>query len=238
MTTTGSPQFSDICVMRSPTSRLSNRRWRSSRRTSPDTPCWSARSRRCARPACSCSPTRNEATSARRWPPTPPPGRATRRWPSTPSPRRRTSASGRCAPFWTPPPPTSAACSCWPRRRIRRAPRVQRAEDRRAHGGAVDRGRRRGRQPQSAARARLRRCGGRRHRAVRPRPRRPRRAGARAGNRGQGGRAENLAGLGGAQPDQLLPAVSREVLRAGPDVGALRVAAERMRDAVAYLRQR
>ena len=54
----------------------------------------------------------------------------------------------------------------------------------------------------------------------------------------QGGRAENLAGLGGAQPDQLLPAVSREVLRAGPDVGALRVAAERMRDAVAYLRQR
>lgn len=51
----------------------------------------------------------------------------------------------------------------------------------------------------------------------------------------QGGRADTLAGLGGARPGQLLPAVSREVLRAGPDVGALRAAAERMRDAVAYL---
>jgi orotidine-5'-phosphate decarboxylase len=29
--------------------------------------------------------------------------------------------------------------------------------------------------------------------------------------------------------------VSREILRAGPDTGALRVAAEKMRDAVAYL---
>ncbi|MCV7174028.1 hypothetical protein H7I41_29335, partial [Mycobacterium manitobense] len=36
-------------------------------------------------------------------------------------------------------------------------------------------------------------------------------------------------------PGQLLPAVSREVLRAGPTVAALRAAAERMRDAVAYL---
>lgn len=54
----------------------------------------------------------------------------------------------------------------------------------------------------------------------------------------QGGRADDLAGLGGAQPGQLLPAVSREVLRAGPAVGALRAAAERMRDAVAYLAQR
>jgi orotidine-5'-phosphate decarboxylase len=51
----------------------------------------------------------------------------------------------------------------------------------------------------------------------------------------QGGRPEALAGLGGARPSQLLPAVSREVLRAGPDVAALREAAERMRDAVAYL---
>lgn len=51
----------------------------------------------------------------------------------------------------------------------------------------------------------------------------------------QGGRADALAGLGGAQPGQLLPAVSREVLRAGPDVDALRGAAERMRDTVAYL---
>lgn len=54
----------------------------------------------------------------------------------------------------------------------------------------------------------------------------------------QGGRAEGLAGLGGARPGQLLPAVSREVLRAGPDIGALRAAAERVRDAVAYLGQR
>ena len=54
----------------------------------------------------------------------------------------------------------------------------------------------------------------------------------------QGGRADGLAGLGGAAPNTLLPAVSREVLRAGPDVGALRAAAERMRDAVAYLGQR
>jgi orotidine-5'-phosphate decarboxylase len=51
----------------------------------------------------------------------------------------------------------------------------------------------------------------------------------------QGGRPEALAGLGGAKPGQLLPAVSREVLRAGPDVAALRAAAERMRDAVAHL---
>lgn len=51
----------------------------------------------------------------------------------------------------------------------------------------------------------------------------------------QGGRPEALEGLGGARPGQLLPAVSREVLRSGPDVAALRAAAERMRDAVAYL---
>ena len=51
----------------------------------------------------------------------------------------------------------------------------------------------------------------------------------------QGGRPEALAGLGGALPGQLLPAVSREVLRAGPDPAAVRAAAERMRDAVAYL---
>ena len=51
----------------------------------------------------------------------------------------------------------------------------------------------------------------------------------------QGGQASALNGLGGAAPGQLLPAVSREVLRAGPDVAALRAAGERMRDAVAYL---
>jgi orotidine-5'-phosphate decarboxylase len=51
----------------------------------------------------------------------------------------------------------------------------------------------------------------------------------------QGGRPDALRGLGGAAPGTVLPAVSREVLRAGPDVAALRAAGERMRDAVAYL---
>jgi orotidine-5'-phosphate decarboxylase len=51
----------------------------------------------------------------------------------------------------------------------------------------------------------------------------------------QGGRPDGLAGFGGARSGQLLPAVSREVLQAGPDVAALRDAAGRMRDAVAYL---
>jgi orotidine-5'-phosphate decarboxylase len=51
----------------------------------------------------------------------------------------------------------------------------------------------------------------------------------------QGGRPEALDGFGGARKGQLIPAVSRDVLRAGPDVTALRAAAERFRDAVAYL---
>ena len=51
----------------------------------------------------------------------------------------------------------------------------------------------------------------------------------------QGGRPDALRGLGDAAPGSVLPAVSREVLRAGPDVAALRAAGERMRDAVAYL---
>ena len=51
----------------------------------------------------------------------------------------------------------------------------------------------------------------------------------------QGGRPDVLAGLGGARPGQLLPAVSREILRAGPNPDAVRAAAERLRDAVAYL---
>jgi orotidine-5'-phosphate decarboxylase len=51
----------------------------------------------------------------------------------------------------------------------------------------------------------------------------------------QGGRPEQLAGLGGAAPGQLLPAVSREVLRAGPGASELRAAGERLREAVAYL---
>src|ERR1700757_762823 len=51
----------------------------------------------------------------------------------------------------------------------------------------------------------------------------------------QGGRPGKLGGLGGAAPGQLLPAVAREVLRAGPNVSELRAAGERMLDAVAYL---
>jgi orotidine-5'-phosphate decarboxylase len=51
----------------------------------------------------------------------------------------------------------------------------------------------------------------------------------------QGGRADALRGFAGSQPGQLLPAVSREILRAGPGVTALREAAEKHRDAVAYL---
>src|SRR5262249_7116564 len=51
----------------------------------------------------------------------------------------------------------------------------------------------------------------------------------------QGGRPERLGGLGNAAPGRLLPAVSREVLRAGPAVSDLRAAGEQMRDAVAYL---
>ncbi len=51
----------------------------------------------------------------------------------------------------------------------------------------------------------------------------------------QGGRPEALGGLGGAAPGQLLPAVSRAVLGAGPGVPELRAAGERMLDAVAYL---
>jgi orotidine-5'-phosphate decarboxylase len=51
----------------------------------------------------------------------------------------------------------------------------------------------------------------------------------------QGGRPGALGGLGGAVPGQLLPAVAREVLRAGPSVSALRAAGEQMLDAVAYL---
>jgi orotidine-5'-phosphate decarboxylase len=47
----------------------------------------------------------------------------------------------------------------------------------------------------------------------------------------QGGRPEDLGRLG----TRVLPAVSREVLRAGPDIAALRASAERLRDAVAYL---
>jgi orotidine-5'-phosphate decarboxylase len=53
----------------------------------------------------------------------------------------------------------------------------------------------------------------------------------------QGGRPDALAGLGGAKPGQLLPSVSRDVLRTGPNVAKLRASAEQMRDTVAYLGQ-
>jgi orotidine-5'-phosphate decarboxylase len=51
----------------------------------------------------------------------------------------------------------------------------------------------------------------------------------------QGGRPEELGGFAGARNGQLLPAVSREILRAGPAPAALRAAADKLRDAVAYL---
>lgn len=51
----------------------------------------------------------------------------------------------------------------------------------------------------------------------------------------QGGRPDALAKLGGAPSNQLWPAVSRGVLRVGPDIATLRAAGERMRDAVGYL---
>ncbi len=47
----------------------------------------------------------------------------------------------------------------------------------------------------------------------------------------QGGRPEDLGRLGA----RVLPAVSREVLKAGPDAAAVRAAAEGIRDQVAYL---
>ena len=51
----------------------------------------------------------------------------------------------------------------------------------------------------------------------------------------QGGRPDALAGLGGVSPGHLLPAVSREILQAGPGVADLRSAGERLRDQLAYL---
>lgn len=51
----------------------------------------------------------------------------------------------------------------------------------------------------------------------------------------QGGRPDALAEFGDASSNRLWPAVSREVLRAGPDIATLRAAGERMREAVAYL---
>ena len=47
----------------------------------------------------------------------------------------------------------------------------------------------------------------------------------------QGGRVDDLGRLGA----MVLPAVSREILRAGPDIGALRAAAQGLRDQIAGL---
>lgn len=51
----------------------------------------------------------------------------------------------------------------------------------------------------------------------------------------QGGTTATLRALFGSALPHVLPAVSREVLRAGPDVAALRAAARRLRDEVAAL---
>ena len=51
------------------------------------------------------------------------------------------------------------------------------------------------------------------------------------GGGAQGGRGDDLGRLGA----MVLPAVSREILRAGPDIGALRAAAQGLRDQIAGL---
>lgn len=51
----------------------------------------------------------------------------------------------------------------------------------------------------------------------------------------QGGRSEDIKGLGGAMPGQLLPAVSREILQAGPKVAELREAVDKFLATVSYL---
>jgi orotidine-5'-phosphate decarboxylase len=52
----------------------------------------------------------------------------------------------------------------------------------------------------------------------------------------QGGTADDVRRIFGPQLRAVLPSVSREVLRAGPDESALRTAVERQRDAFAFLR--
>ena len=190
---------------------------------------------RCATPACWCWPTPSAVTSARRWPPTPPRGPATRRWPSTPSPHRRTWASARCGRCSTPPRPTVAACSSSPPRPTPRAPGCS------APTPTDEPWRSRSSTPRRPSTAPRRRSRVRWASSSAPRSPTPPDVSALNGPvlvpgvGAQGGRPDALRGFGGARPGQLLPAVSREVLRAGPDVAAVRAAAERMRDAVAYL---
>lgn len=146
-----------------------------------------------------------------------------------------TWASARCGRCWKPPRRTTAGVRAGghlqSRGRDRAACRL-----RRPHGGPA--GRRPGgggEQVLHAVRARLRRRGGRRDGAQAPDLSALGGPVLVPGLGVQGGRPEALAGLGGADPGQLLPAVAREVLRAGPGVAELRAAADRMLDAVAYL---
>ena len=52
----------------------------------------------------------------------------------------------------------------------------------------------------------------------------------------QGGTADDVRRIFGDQLGQVLPSLSREVLRAGPTVAALRAAGERAIDEFAFLR--
>ncbi len=99
---------------------------------------------------------------------------------------------------------------------------VQRARGRRAHRRAVDRRRRRRGQPVAAGSPEL--AGSVGWSSAPPSTQVPDLSALGGpvlvpGVGAQGGRPEALAGLGGAGRGQLLPAVSREVLRAGPDAG-------------------
>ena len=167
----------------------------------------------------------------------PRPGRAARRRRDhgQPVPRRRVAAAGR-----------STSCARARRRRVRPRRHVQpggAAGAARAHRGRPD------------ASPRRRRRAGRAQRAARPplgslgvvvgatigdrgrRPRRAQRADPRA--RASARRAARPTTCGGSSAPRLrdvLPSVSREVLRHGPDVPALRAAAARLADEFAFLR--
>ena len=107
---------------------------------------------------------------------------------------------------------------------------VQLAELGRAQHRA-GRGRRCRRTQRGRPAARRRRCRGRCHRGPRPRPGRPRRRRAGPRTRGPGGGAgrHRRAASRGVR-GIVLPSASRSVLRAGPDVVAMRAAALALRD--------
>ena len=200
----------------------SSRRWRSSRRYGAAGYRGArAHHRRAAgRRACWCWPTPSAATSAPRWRPTPTAWAgdsplAVRRGDGLAVPGLRLAAAA-CS---TPPPRTAAGSSCWPRRPTPRARACSAPTIGRADRRAVDRRRRRGAENRSSERG----FGRRRRRRDRCRPARSectRRPGAGAGRRRAGWSAR-----GARRPRRcgsrarVLPAVSREVLRAGPDVG-------------------